>query len=147
MSLLLDTNVVSESIRARPEPKVLRWLAALPKQDLAISAVTVAELRDGITNAPGGKRRAALSRWVENEVAYFSDRTLQITGDILLDWISLSRRLRRTGKTRESADLLIASTARVHNLTLATRNIRDFADTGLVVYDPWHDRTHRMDAP
>ena len=74
-------------------------------------------------------------------------KPIPISSDILTDWLRLSRSLRLSGKSKDPADLLIASTARIHGLTLVTRNVRDFADTGVVVYDPWNDQTHRMDPP
>ena len=148
MKWLLDTNVISEAIRIRPSVKVERWLAGTRREELVISAVTLAELRDGAATASNPERRAALKSWVEDEIApRFNERTLSVTDDTLIQWIRISRRLRRVGKAREATDLLLASTARVHNLTLATRNVRDFVDTGIVVYDPWNDKTHRMDEP
>jgi predicted nucleic acid-binding protein len=70
-----------------------------------------------------------------------------LTQDVLVDWLILSRKLAVRGISRTAPDLLIAATARVGDLTVVTRNVRDFADTGVVVYDPWNDQTHRMDAP
>lgn len=148
MKWLLDTNVISEGIRIRPSAKVERWLAGTPREELVISAITLAELRDGAATASNPERRAVLNSWVEDEIApRFNERTLSITDDTLIQWIRISRRLRRAGKGREASDLLLAATARVHNLTLVSRNVRDFADTGIVVYDPWNDQTHRMNEP
>jgi predicted nucleic acid-binding protein len=145
---LLDTNVVSEGIRIRPSPKVIGWLSSRPRNDLAISTVTLAELRDGASTAIDEARRAALMRWIDTDVVpFFSERTIPLTVDILTDWIALSRWSRAKRKSRDAADILIAATARVYELTIVSRNSRDFAGTGVVVYDPWTDRTHRMDPP
>jgi len=145
---LLDTNVVSEGIRTRPSPRVVGWLSSQARHDLAISTVTLAELRDGAATALDEVRRTALTTWLDTDIAtFFGDRTIPLTVDILMDWIAMSRRLRTNRITRDAADMLIAATARVHGLVLATRNLRDFADTGIVVYDPWNDQTHRMDPP
>jgi predicted nucleic acid-binding protein len=144
---LLDTNVVSEATRDRPHRNVINWIAAQAPEELAISAVTLAELTDGATSNPNETRRRKLTSWIEVEVSnVFRDRTLSLTPDILIDWLRLGRRLRAAGRSTEAADLLIASTARVHNLTLVSRNVRDFADTGIVVYDPWSAKSHVMDA-
>jgi predicted nucleic acid-binding protein len=145
---LLDTNTVSENVRTRPNQTVVDWIARLPPADAAISIVTLAELREGVSSAPSEKRRRELSTWLdESVIPYFADRTLQLNGEILVDWLSLNKKLTKRRITRSAPDLLIASTARVHNLIVVTRNVRDFADTGVTVYDPWVDATHRMDDP
>jgi toxin FitB len=145
---LLDTNVVSESARGRPNQFVVEWLEAKPIEDLAISIVTLAELRDGASSTNDAARREKLMGWVESSVVHtFQGRTLALSSEILVDWRSLARRLRAKGVARDPADLLIAATARVAELTLVTRNSRHFANTGVVLYDPWTDRTHAMDAP
>jgi len=145
---LLDTNVLSEATRARPRQKVVSWVAAERPEDVAISVVTLSELLDGATSNIDEVRRRLLTSWVEIEVAdAFRDRTLPLTPTIIVEWIRLSRRLRKAGRSRDAADLLIAATARVHKLTLVTRNVRDFLDTGLLLYDPWNDKTHSMDVP
>ena len=148
MKWLLDTNVVSEGVRARPNLRVMNWLSSQPRKDLAVSAVTMAELRDGVATAANPARQNALTRWLETDASRYLDKqTIEVTVEILVEWIALSRKLRSGGTSRDAADILIASTARVHDLPLVTRNVRDFADTGIVVYDPWNDQTHRMDPP
>jgi toxin FitB len=145
---LLDTNVISESVRPRADQRVLGWLGARTKEDLAVSILTLAELRDGVIALGDDSRRRGFEAWInEHVVPNFGERTLPLTLEILVDWLQLSRLLRTRGKPRSAADLLIAATARSHNLTLVTRNVRDFTDTGVVVYDPWGDKTHAMDAP
>jgi predicted nucleic acid-binding protein len=144
---LLDTNVVSEATRDRPNRNVINWIAAEAPENLAISVVTLAELLDGAESNLNEMRRRKLTSWIEAEVSRaFRDRTLPLTPDILIEWLRLGRRLRAAGRSREAADLLIASTARVHSLALVSRNVRDFADTGIVVYDPWSGKTQVMDA-
>ncbi len=148
MKWLLDTNVVSESARDHPTRAVIEWVRAKPIDDLAISIVTIAELRDGAQSNPDETRRRRLVEWIETQVSNaFGTRTLELTANILGDWLQLSRRLRSKGIVRDAADMLIAATARVHGLTLVTRNTRHFADTGVVIYDPWSGKTHAMDAP
>jgi predicted nucleic acid-binding protein len=144
----LDTNVVSESVRARPNRKVIDWVAAQARDHLSISIVTLAELQHGAALALDQAQRSRLLRWIEADVVpFFDQRTISLSVDILTDWMAHSKRLRSARKIGDAADLLIASTARVHSLTVVTRNVRDFADTGIVVYDPWHDQTHRMVEP
>ena len=148
MKWLLDTNVISESVRDRPHHAVLAWIAAQPPEDTAISIVTFAELRDGASTHRDEVRRRKLTDWVDLKIAHwFRDRTLPLTAEILTDWLQLARKFRAKGDPRDAADLLIAATARIHGLILVSRNTRDFANTGIIVYDPWNDRTHRMDSP
>jgi predicted nucleic acid-binding protein len=143
---LLDTNVVSEGVRGKPNVKVMSWIATESSRETAISIVTLAELRDGASSVRDEAKRRQFAAWIDAEImGSFGDRTIPLTTEVLLDWVRLSRRLRETRNTRDPADLLIASTARVHNLTLVSRNVRDFAGTGIVVYDPWTSETHRME--
>jgi predicted nucleic acid-binding protein len=145
---LLDTNVVSDSVRDRPHPAVSGWIAGVAREDAAISIVTYAELWDGATSAVDNTKRERLTEWVQVEIRQgFHDRTLPLTADILVDWLRLSRKLSARRITRDASDLLIASTARMHDLILVTRNVRDFADTGILVYDPWTGETHKMERP
>jgi hypothetical protein len=148
VSWLLDTNVVSDGVRIRPNRNVVRWLAAQARDRLIVSIVTLAELRQGAVTALDPAQRTRLARWIDDEVVpYFSQRIIPLTVDILVDWMAHSRRLKSARKAGDAADMLIAATARVHGLTVVSRNVGDFAGTGTVVYDPWHDRTHRMDKP
>jgi predicted nucleic acid-binding protein len=144
---LLDTNVVSEPLRFRANSKVTRWIEAQPLNDIGVSIVTIAELRDGASSVLDRSQRERLNDWIENSILEdFSDRTLAVTVPILLDWIRLGRRLRARGATRDPTDLLLASTTRVHNLILVSRNVRHFEGTGIVLYDPWEGKTHHLDA-
>jgi predicted nucleic acid-binding protein len=144
---LLDTNVVSETIRRQPRECVISWIARHRPDEMTISLITVAEIRNGIGSAPESNRRK-LMRWLESDVeSKFAERILPLTTEVLIDWLQMSRKLAAERMLRRAADLLIASTARVHGLTLVTRNVRHFADTGVIVYDPWDGKTHVMDAP
>jgi len=148
MKWLLDTNVVSESLRPRPDQRVLAWITAHPGDQLAISVLTLAELRSGVAVLQDNNRRSELERWFATYInPTFGDRTLSVTLDILIDWLQLSRLLHVKGQPRTAVDVLMASTARVHDLIVVTRNTRHFANTGVVLYDPWTGKTHAMDAP
>lgn len=147
MNCLVDTNVISETIKRRPNDSVISWIARQPVDDTAISIVTLAEIRDGVNSAPEDKR-SKLRRWLESDIEpRFTDRVVPLTSEILIDWFRLSRTLAAERMPRRAVDLLLASTARVHSLVMVTRNVRHFANTGVVVYDPWSGRTHVMDAP
>jgi predicted nucleic acid-binding protein len=143
---LLDTNVVSEAVRKQPNSRVMNWIAAEPASNTAISLLTLAELQDGASTVADEAKRNRYAEWIKSEIIdTFGNRTLPLTAEILIEWLGLSRRLRMKGRTRDPADLLIAATARVHNRTLVTRNSRHFAGTGVVVYDPWNNETHRTE--
>ena len=127
---------------------MIEWIKTKPVEDLAISIVTLAELQDGAQSNPDESRRQGLLDWTKTEVsAAFRDRILTLGTDVLVDWLQLSRRLRSKGVVRDASDMLIAATARVHELTLVTRNVRHFTDLGIVIYDPWSGKTHLTDAP
>jgi predicted nucleic acid-binding protein len=144
---LLDTNVVSESIRPRPEPRVLSWLSSQPAEQTAISIVTLAELRDGTSTLKDDVRRRRLERWIDGEVVgLFANRILPLTADILVQWLFLARLLSAKGRTRSAPDLLIAATARVHELIIVSRNYQDFLDANVTIFDPWTEEIHRTDA-
>lgn len=145
MRWLIDTNVVSETIRPRPDKRVVEWLDKQPSDLMAIGIVTFAELRRGALSRGNNADGRQLMEWVETIVAtWFEDRILPLSSDILIDWIDLSTALAGKGKTRNPADLLLAATARIHGLTVVSRNTRDFIGTGVTVYHPWTGETHHM---
>ncbi len=146
MRWLLDTNVVSETVQPRPNRAVVAWIARQPGELTAISIVTLAELREGTASNPNERRRNELTHWLDVDVmSWLGERILPLTLEILIDWLDVGHRVARQGMTRNSADLLIAATARMHNLIVVSRNVRDFAGTGVVVYDPWNGETHRTE--
>ena len=139
---------MSESVRKRPDRAVVSWVTAQKTDDLAISSVTIAELLNGVSARADGERRQQLMTWIVSDVLNATrGRTLPITTEILVAWLRLSQRLRARRETRDPADLLIAATAEVFGLTLATRNVRHFASTGIAVYNPWTDEILTMDMP
>jgi len=145
---LLDTNVVSEGIRPLPNRAVVRWIAARSPEQVAISIVTLAELSDGATSIASKQRRDEFLQWIETHImGSFEDRTLPLTSEILVDWLRLTRKLAARGKPRVAVDLLVAATARIHDLIIVSRNVKHFALTGVLVYDPWTGDTHSMDSP
>ena len=132
MSWLLDTNVLSEA--RRRTPAAVTWLRAVDPAALFISVITVGEIAKGIaqrarTDTVGA---ALLEAWLDTLRTGYSDRILSIDQAIAVAWGRLMAQ-----RTRPVLDALIAATARVHNLTLVTRNVRDFADCGVDLFDPW----------
>lgn len=137
MGWLLDTNILAELRRPKPEPKVLSFIARSRLEDLFISDVTVAEIRFGIEQA-GEPLRGELSEWLRLTVRpKFAGRILPITEDIMLRWRLLLAAGRRAGHTYSQPDLIIAATALHHNLTTVTRDRREFDHAGAPVFNPW----------
>lgn len=139
MAWLLDTNVLSELRRLRPEPKVLEFIASQPLDQFYISVVTLAELRFGIELlSEGGGRRDELTEWLEHEIRpMFEQRVLQVTEDIMLRWRILVEVGRKAGHTFSQPDLIIAATALYHGLTVVTRDRSDYDKAGVSVMNPW----------
>jgi predicted nucleic acid-binding protein len=138
VTFLLDTNLVSEWTKPRPDPGVIEWLAMADEDRLFISVVTLAELRHGIERLPSGARRKRLDAWLNDELpARFEGRTLPIDTETAHAWGRLMARAQTTGRTLAAMDGFIAATATRHELTLVTRNVADFEALGIRLENPW----------
>ena len=134
--ILLDTNVLSELTKPAPSERVTGWLAE-NEQRLALSAVTVAELYFGIARLPEGARKAGLLRFwqttkeqFKGRIYAFDERAAEVFGD-------MAAAAERKGQRLNIADAQIAATARVHRMTVATRDYRDFEASGIPLVNPW----------
>jgi toxin FitB len=138
MAWLLDTNVLSELRRPKPEQRVVAFVAGCPLQQLYVSAVTLAEIRFGIELVGEPTRRAELNEWLTHKVRpMFNERVLQVTEEIMLKWRFLVEDGRKTGHTFSQPGLLIAATAIHYGLTVVTRDRSDYDKTGVSVINPW----------
>jgi toxin FitB len=138
VSYLLDTNVVSEWTKPRPNPGVIEWLSQVAEDEVFLSVVTFAELRHGIERLPPGRRRRRLNEWLRGELALrFEGRIVPIDGPIADEWGRLVARQEARGRPIAAMDGLIAATAQVHALTLVTRNATDFRVSVKTVLNPW----------
>jgi predicted nucleic acid-binding protein len=138
MPWLLDTNVMSELRRPRPERKVVGFIAQCPLDSLYISSVTLAEIRFGIELVGEPDRRAELGLWLAHTVRpMFDRRVLPVTEDIMFRWRIMVETGRKTGHTFSQPDLIIAATAIEHNLTVITRDRSDYDKAGATVINPW----------
>ena len=137
MPYLLNTNVISELRLDRCNPRLRYWASSRPSQAMFISALTIGEVRKGTERMPPSARRAALERWLDEEVpAFFENRILPLDRPTADRW---GRLMAQVGRTLPAIDSLIAATALQHGLTLVSRNLRDFHIPGLDVFDPWQD--------
>ena len=138
MSFLLDTNVVSEWTRPRPDTGVVRWLAEADEDRVFISVVTLAELRHGIERLPAGARRDRLALWLTEQVpARFEARVLPVDAETAHCWGRVMARAQAAGRPIGTMDAFIAATAERHDLVLVTRNVSDFAAAGIRLLNPW----------
>ena len=138
MNFLLDTNIVSESIKPRPNPGVVNWLANADEDHVFISVVTLAEILYGIERMPAGNKRKKLDEWLQAELPFrFEGRILPIEGVVADACGRLMARSEAQGRPVEARDAFIAATAEVYRLTLVTRNVSDFQPTLKAILNPW----------
>jgi toxin FitB len=135
---LLDTNCVSELVRAKPEPSVLEWMEAADETLLYLSVLTLGEIRKGIALLPQSRRRTHLETWLELELqARFAGRILSVDASIADRWGLLAAEAKREGRSLSAIDGLLAATAIHHNLTIVSRNVVDFANAQVPIMNPW----------
>ena len=137
---LLDTNILSELRRPKPEPKVVAFIAAQSLEELYISVVTLAEIRFGIELLSDVTRRSDLNDWLTHRVRpMFSHRILPVSEDVMLKWRLLVEEGRRIGHTFSQPDLMIAATAHHYDLAIVSRDAGDYAKARVTVFNPWVD--------
>ncbi|MGY3517738.1 PIN domain-containing protein [Micromonospora sp. PTRAS2] len=137
MMIVLDTNVVSELMRAEPAPAVLTWLRQSSGASLHTTVVTVAEIRYGIARLPEGQPRESLHQAANEIFAAFPRQVLPFDLAAAGAYADVVAGRERLGRPIDGFDAQIAAICRAQAATLATRNIKDFADTGIGVIDPW----------
>lgn len=136
MRFLVDANVLSEPTKPAPEPQVVEWLRE-NERELVVDPFILGEIRFGIVLMPKGARRSRLERWFDLGIAGL--HCLSWDADAGLRWAQLLARLRASGKAMPIKDSLIATTALVHGLTVATRNTADFKSAGVPAIDPFRN--------
>jgi predicted nucleic acid-binding protein len=134
---LLDTNVLSELARPRPDPIVVDWMTARRPATLSISVLTLGEIARGIALRADDARRSRLVAWAATIPLAFAGRLYPVTDAIALAWGELDGSARRSGRPLGAVDGLLLATAKVHALTLVTRNTADFARRGVAIENPW----------
>jgi len=138
VNFLLDTNVISEWTKPRPDEGVVRWLADADEDRVFVSVVTLAELRYGVERLPAGARRRRLDSWLSDEIrTRFEARVLSVDAAIADIWGAVVARRNAAGRPIGNIDAFIAATAKHHELALVTRDVKDFEGLGLRLLDPW----------
>jgi predicted nucleic acid-binding protein len=147
---LLDTNIISELRRPKPEPKVTEFIRSQPLEGLFVSIVTFAEIRFGIELLPDATRRSDLNDWLAHKVRpMFEQRVLAISEDVMFKWRLLVEDGRKAGHTFSQPDLIIAATAQhhgltvvsrdTHGLTVVSRDTKEYLAARVDVFNPWVD--------
>ncbi len=135
---LVDTNVISEILRRAPDTNVVAWAQRKAKPELFLSVVSIGELRKGVSILPSSARRNDLERSIQDQVPFwFHGRVLPVTQAIAERWGELDSRRQLAGRPLSMPDGLIAATALEHDLTLVTRNVKDFEGLGIIMLNPW----------
>ncbi|HZS60578.1 MAG TPA: type II toxin-antitoxin system VapC family toxin [Gemmatimonadaceae bacterium] len=138
MSFLLDTNVVSEWVAARPNPGVVGWLMEADEDRIFLSVVTLAELRRGVERLANGRRRKRLDEWLRDDLPQrFEGRILPVDQRVADAWGLIVAKREDAGRPISVIDAFMVATATVHDLTIVTRNTSDFSPSDASVINPW----------
>ena len=138
---LVDTNVISEILRPAPDTHVAAWSHKAARPMLFLSVVSMGELRKGVTILPATTRRTRLEKSIEAQVPHwFEGRILPVAQPIAERWGELDGTRQMAGRPLNAPDGMIAATALEHDLTIVTRNVKDFAGLGLPLINPWLDQ-------
>ena len=135
---LLDTNIISELVKPKPEANVTEWVENTDESLLYLSVLTLGEIRRGIAALPQSRRRATLEAWLDKNLrARFEGRILVIDQEVADRWGLLTSAARNSGIVLPVIDGLLAATALEHNLTLVTRDTGQIPSMGVAVFNPW----------
>jgi predicted nucleic acid-binding protein len=138
VSFLLDTNVLSEGGKPRPDDGVMDWLASVEEEQLFLSVISLAELRHGVERLAQGRRKAALDLWLTDQLpARFEGRLLPIDEATADRWGRVVARAQAAGRPIGAMDAFLAALADQYQLTLVTRNMSDFEVAGIQLFNPW----------
>ena len=138
MTFLLDTMVVSEPAKPKRNAAVISWLDEQIATDLAISVLTLGEIARGVARMDDGNRKRRLRKWLTTELpAQFESRVLPVDREVAQTWGELTAEADRAGRPLPVTDGLLLATAKVHGLTLVTRNVDDLQDRGVGVLNPY----------
>jgi len=135
---LLDTNIPSELTRPQPDAHVAAWLESADDDQLFFSVVSLGEIVKGVSLLTSGRKRNELERWLETTLRpWFGIRILSVDEAVARRWGAMTAKTERMGRKLKVADGMIAATALVHDLTIVTRNVKDFTGLGAHLINPW----------
>ncbi len=135
----MDTNIISELISKQPNQNVVQFLSSIDKEDIYLSVITIGEIKSGIENLKNLDKKENLSKWLEQDLLIrFQNKILNIDTNIMLIWGEINHKLKNIGKPLPIMDSLIASICICHNITLVTRNEKDFQNIELTVINPFN---------
>ena len=139
MKFLLDTCVLSELVKSKPEPSVLAWINTRKESELHVAAMTLGELQRGVARLPLSRRKTELTDWLEKLRIGFEGRIFPFTAETAVCWGEMCARAESDGRTLAAFDSIIAATAMEHRLVLVTRNEQDFSKVPIALINPWHE--------
>jgi len=137
MKVLLDTCILSEINKPEPEKSVISTISELEEQDIFTSVICIGEIRKGVELLANGKRKDKLNSWLINFEKYYSNRILRIDLEIVNVWGKLTANAQKSGRIISATDGLIAATGIKNNLSVMTRNVKDFELSGASIVNPW----------
>jgi toxin FitB len=139
MRYLLDTSLISELVKSKPQRSVLDWAEACDEHSLFLSILTLGELQEGVTKLAQSKRKEFLQSWISNDlIQRFRSRILSVDEEVAVVWGRIQGEAERRGRPMPAVDSLIAATAFAHQLTVVTRNSSDIEKSGVSVFNPWN---------
>ena len=137
MNYLLDTCVLAEFRKKKPNQKVLDWLNNQIEPSLFLSVITIGEIQKGISSLPSSKRRTGLENWLQSLIYRYDRRIMPLGIDEMITWGELNGTMAKKGFAFPFADSLIAATALIHQMTVVTQNESDFKNTGVKLLNIW----------
>mgnify|MGYP001814027627 CR=1 FL=1 len=144
MKYLLDTCVLSELVKKKPDQRVVEWISGIEESKLFVSVLTIGEIHKGIEKMPESRRREMLLQWVDEDLRErFRGRIIPFDLQVAAVWGKMQAKAEMSGKTMPIIDGMIAATAVEHNLTVATRNISDMEAGKAVLVNPWDKSSAR----
>ena len=139
MNYLLDTCVLAELVKPNPNSKVIDWITDTDDERLFLSVITIGEIRKGLTKLPESKKKKTLSNWLNMLLEDYQTRIYQINIMVAENWGVIQGSAEKSGTAISSVDSLIAAVAYTHNLTLVTRNEKDFIPSNVPIVNPWSE--------
>lgn len=137
MNYLLDTCVISELVRPKPNEDVISWLNKTPNERLFLSVITIGEIRKGITKLPDSRKKNQLTNWLNTLLEDYESRIFPINLTVTENWGNIQGHAETKGTPLTSVDSLIAAVALTHNLIIVTRNENDFIASNATILNPW----------